>query len=221
MTRERLAQGSLVAVMLIVASIAWWMELRPVLAVDASALGVLPSRIGAWRGSPVPIEDFAERMLQADYNLQRAYRSPTGSPTGSKVVWLYVGYYGTHRGGRPEHTPDQCYPSSGWGIVSQEVVEIDPELRANEFVVARDGDRRLVHFWYQSSRRAGMLGAWDVSVDHLRGRLEDGRADGALVRISTPIDADDLETPRTRLRAFARELLPLLRAHWPREFPAE
>ena len=49
--------------------------------------------------------------LRADFNLQRAYTGPAGS-----LIWLYLGYYGTDRGGRPEHTPRGCYTGAGWGI---------------------------------------------------------------------------------------------------------
>ena len=70
-------------------------------------------------------------MLRADFNLQRQYRKPLAQP-----IWLYVGYYGTDRGGHPEHTPDICYPANGWRTLQEATITIDPPrgLRANEFV---------------------------------------------------------------------------------------
>jgi hypothetical protein len=63
-----------------------------------------------------------------------------------------------------------------------------------------------------------MLGGLDQTFDRFVSRLRYGRADGSLVRLSTPVEPGEAEdTARTRLRSFARELLPLLEAHWPEE----
>jgi EpsI family protein len=216
MERDRLATIGLLAAMAIVGAAAWWFQLRPDLEVDARELEALPFEIADWQGQPIPLEDTVERILRADLNVQRAYQSPRDP----EVVWLYVGYYGTSRGGRPEHTPGVCYPSAGWEILASETwVDERSGQRANEYVVERNGRRHLVHFWYQSSERAGLLGLWSVSVDQLRTRLASGRGDGALVRISTPITETGVEAARERLVAFHRELRPELAARWPEERP--
>ena len=162
-----------------------------------------------------------ERMLDADFNVQRRYVHPLGG-----VVWLYVGYYGTGRGGHPEHTPWACYPSNGWEIVRRDVVNLGggQGRRANELVIEKDGERRLVHFWYQSYRRAGMIGGLDQAFDRLLNRILDGRADGSLIRLSTRVDRRESEAAaRAYLLSFSREIVPLLREHWPeeRETPAD
>ena len=218
MSRENRGTAALLAVMFGVGAIGWWVELRPALRVEPSRLSTLPLRLDAWLGHPIPVEEAVERILEADYNLQRAYqRREDGA-----LVWLYVGYYGTRRGGRPEHTPDQCYPSAGWRIETQRSVSIDPArgLRANEYVVSRESEQHVVYFWYRSHRATGMLGALDTSLDRIRGRFDGDRADGALVRISTPFLPGGEERARARLDAFARQLDPLFDQHWPVEFPA-
>jgi EpsI family protein len=214
---ERLGTAGLVAMLVVCGAVAWWFQLRPELAVDARALDRLPYEFGEWTGEPIPLDTTVESMLRADLNLQRGYLAP-----GSEIIWLYVGYYGTARGGRPEHTPEVCYPSAGWRVAEARVWTDDPNtgVRANEFVVT-SGDRvRLVHFWYQSSRSTGMLGTWDISVDQLASRLGNGRADGALVRLSTPIDSGDREAARDRLVGFRRLVEPEIERRWPVESPA-
>jgi EpsI family protein len=217
MNAQRLVTAVMLVAMLLVGGIGWWFTLRPDLHVDASRLSALPVAIDGYRGHDVDLEDAVERILMADFNLQRVYRSTDSDD----VVWLYIGYYGTRRGGQPEHTPAQCYPSAGWQIESSRRVADDADhgLRTNEYIVSRDGQRRLVHFWYRSVRRTGMLDQLDLSLDHLRGRLRGGRADGALVRLSTPVDASNAKAARERLFAFARQLEPLLAARWPAEYP--
>jgi EpsI family protein len=214
---EQWAISAVTIALLAVGSLAWWLYLRPELRVDASPLATLPSQLGAWRAEDVPLEAAVESMLKADCHLQRAYFHPLG-----ETVWLYVGYYGTSVGGRPEHVPRFCYRAHGWRIESQRTLRIDAatDLWTNEYVVERDGQRRLVYFWYRSHRRTGMLGGFGLSVDHLLGRFLEARADGALVRISTPIESREDVTPaRSRLVGFAAGLDPLLDAHWPTETP--
>ena len=199
--------------LLAVGGFAWSLQLQPKLEIDASALATLPMRIDGYSGTEVPLESTVESVLRADFNLQRAYRG------ANSLIWLYVGYYGTTRGGRPEHTPRGCYTGAGWGIESTRTLRVVPDgdLRVNEYLVERSGERRLVHFWYRSVQRTGMLGGWDQNIDRLVGRLADGRADGALVRISTPLSGDDEVSARGRLLGFASALDPLLAERWPTE----
>jgi EpsI family protein len=211
--------GTAAAIVLVaVGCLAWWLSLRPVLAVDSRELAKLPSHVDSWKSVEIPLEEAVESMLRADFNLQRAYVHPLGD-----VIWLYVGYYGTSRGGRPEHLPTTCYRAHGWNIAAQRALEIDPRLglRANEYVVEREGQVRLVHFWYRSHRETGILSMLGLSVDHLFGRFLGRRADGALVRISTPLESPEgLVAARSKLAGFGAALDALLAARWPTEAPA-
>ena len=65
-----------------------------------SPLETLPPRIDDWMSIDLAIDDQVANELAADFNVQRAYSHPTGH-----LIWLYVGYYSTDRGGRPDHTP--------------------------------------------------------------------------------------------------------------------
>jgi EpsI family protein len=210
----RLGTAALCLLLAGAGAVAWWLQLQPPMRVDPSGLLGLPAEIGDWQGQDIPLEDQVEAELRADFNLQRVYRHRTG-----EIVWLYLGYYGTSRGGRPEHTPRGCYTGAGWTVERVRTLDVDPAsgLRVNEFLVERDGDRRVVHFWYRSHLRTGILGGLDQNLDRLEGRLFHGRADGALVRLSTVTDGSDDVAARSRLLAFARVLDPLLAERWPEE----
>ena len=216
MNSSNLATAILIAGLFAVGGFAWSLQVQPTFEIDASALATLPTRIDAYDGHDIPLESTVESVLRADFNLQRAY---TGAES---LVWLYVGYYGTTRGGRPEHTPRGCYTGAGWGIESARTLRVAPDedLRVNEYLVERGGERRLVHFWYRSAKRTGMLGGWDQNADRFVGRITSGRADGALVRISTPLSGDDEIGARGRLLGFASALDPLLAERWPTELEA-
>jgi len=203
----------LVVLLCAVGGLAWSYQLRPGYQTDASALAELPHTIDGWRAHDIPLDDDVAELLAADYNVQRAYREPDG-----RLVWLYIGYYGTERGGRPEHTPTECYPSTGWQVERSATLGFDGERggQATEFVVARGGERRLVHFWYRSGEGTAMLSLSELSFGHMLRRIRGQRADGALVRLSTPFLLNE-EKARERLLRFARKIDPLVLEHWPHE----
>ena len=70
----------------------------------------------------------------------------------------------------------------------------------------------------RDSNRAA-LGARRVvlALSAVLGRLFDGRSDGMLVRVSTPVEGDDTVSARGRLVSFATRFDSLLGQHWPIE----
>jgi len=204
-------------VLLGVGALAWSLALRDPLVIDPRPLEAFPREIAGWRAEDVPLESTVESILRADFNLQRVYHHPLGPR-----IAVYVGYYGTERGGRPEHTPWVCYPSAGWQIDAHRTLLVDPDrgLRVNELEVHQGGERSLVQFWYRSFRSTGLLGGADQAWDRFLGRLRHDRSDGALVRLSSPLGDEDPTVVRSRLMGFARRLDALLDTHWPAEQPA-
>jgi len=215
-TRDSIATALLAAAMVLVGVIAWAFALRAPPLLDTRPLESLPTHLGVWQADDVPLESAVESMLQADVNLQRRYEHPVGD-----VVWVYVGYYGTARGGQPEHTPRACFRGNGWDIEDHRVIDAGSGLRVNELVVSYEGERHLVHYWFRSFRRTGLRNAIDQTLDRLVGRLLHDRADGSLVRVSTGFgDEDDRMVARSRLLQFARAFDAQLADHWPDELPA-
>ena len=212
MPSERFVLPVLVCVLLAAGAAGWGMAFQPNFSESATALASLPPELGGFKGEELPIESAVESMLRADFNLQRAYQHSLGD-----LVWLYVGYYGTKRGGTPEHTPDVCYWANGWEVVHDETVTLPgiEGARAREFVVEQGGHQRFVLFWYRSYRAEGIPSTPWLHWDHFAGRLSTGRADGALIRLSTPMPDRDIEVARARTRRFAAVLAPEIASRWP------
>jgi EpsI family protein len=211
-----LQNATLVAVLCAAGAAAWAYQLRDPLRVDASMLDALPHELAGWVGHDIPVEETVERMLRADHNVQRTYVDPAGG-----LVWLYVGYYGTERGGRSEHSPFVCYPAAGWQVedAATRTLDVPGGGRVREIRVVRDGNERLVHFWYRSHRSEHLVGDAAHAWDRFVGRLADGRADGAFVRISAPLSGVSEDSVRARLFAFGTALDDELGEHWPDETP--
>lgn len=211
---ERVGTLVVVAALVAAGALAWWIELRAELAPSPDSLATIPFQIGSFEGEDLPVGATVESILEADYHLQRAYEHVHGD-----LVWLYVGYYGTKKGGTPEHPPRVCYTAHGWDIVNTRTVprRADGRRDATEYLVELDGQRRLVLFWYRSFRAPNLRSIFQLRLDHVVGQLTEGRADGALVRLSTPILDGDRVAARNRLLHFAAALEDELEEAWPDE----
>jgi EpsI family protein len=178
----------------------------------------LPAELAGWQAVDIPMDQDVADMLRADANVQRAYVHSLGY-----VIFVYVGYYGTARGGTPEHTPEMCYPAQGWKVVQSVSVDLGGEggLAAREFVVEKNGERRLVHFWYRTEDKTGIQSTASLRWSHFWSRLAAGRGDGALVRLDTPIEYGDVDGARQKLVAMDRALESALAEVWPTESVAE
>jgi len=205
---------ALIALLVVAGAVSWTFQLREPLSVDTGPLASLPPQVLGWHGRDIPLEGTVEEMLRADDHVQRRYFDPAGG-----LVWLYIGYYGTERGGRSEHEPWECYPTAGWEIVEANTTKlpVGEEQVIQEILVQRGGEARLVHFWYRTSRSDHVVGELAHAWDRFVGRLTVGRADGAFVRLSTPLRGESVQSGRARLRAFGKGLAPQLAAHWPQE----
>jgi EpsI family protein len=161
------AEGVALVVILLLAGLAsWWLMLRPITEYDATRFDRLPSALRGWHAVDVEMDESVSEMLAADHNVQRAYHHDQGY-----VVYVYVGYYGTARGGTPEHTPDVCYPAQGWEIIEAMERRIGGAdgFTVQEFVVQKANAQRLVHFWYRTSHTTGITSVPGLRLEHFWG----------------------------------------------------
>ena len=200
--------------LILVGVIAWWLNLRPQPLPDATSLLDLPLEIRGWEAIEFDVDDAVAEMLRADANVQRTYLRDD-----APVIFLYVGYYGTKRGGVPEHTPEFCYPSQGWVIERDGVMLLSGArgTSARELLVSREGEKRLVVFWYRTASESGITSILRLRLSRIVTRLTSGRGDGGIVRLSTPIGAGGLESARRRIRSMSDPLDQALDDLWPHE----
>jgi EpsI family protein len=214
MIRERLQAAILLVVLLLTGSAAWWLSVRPVALPDVDGLSALPLSLNGWSAVDIEVDQDVADMLRADANVQRAYRHPHGY-----LIYVYIGYYGTQRGGTPEHTPEICYPAQGWRIVQEGRIPINQTLGlwAREFLVEKEDESRLVHFWYRTRETTGITSTMRLRLRHFWKRITSNRGDGALVRLSARVDDGDLRSARGKLLTLATAVDQALTGVWPEE----
>ena len=176
---------------------------------DRVDLGEIPRRIGQWQGIDEILEDRILEVLDLDAYLQRRYLDRRGN-----MLWLYIGYYLHQRQGKGIHSPKHCYPGAGWSIVEKGVEEIPlndqdrPLIRAHRIVFQREGVQQVILYWFQSTDRivhSEYAQRFYMVVD----AMLRGRTDGALVKVSAPVQ-DDIEGTLARLKGFIRDAYPFI-----------
>lgn len=177
----------------------------------------LPIVIGDLHGRDDSFPDAVNDALNADKQIYRHYRSQRG-----EQVDLYIGYYGTAKGGRTGHNPFACLPGSGWGIVDSHQVRLTPQHYRNEvdvnYVLARKGDTYFsALFWYQSAGDKVLATGIEQNIHRFFYRLLKNRNDGAFVRISVVSTEHQIHEARILAIDFAAKVLDLLPDCWPVE----
>jgi EpsI family protein len=190
---------------------------REVPSVVETNLENIPMKIGKYSA----VRDFFPQSvydeLDADRHVYRHYHPPSGP-----VIDLYIGYYGTAKGGRTPHNPYACLPGAGWGIVNRENVNIAPGFKPGtetvKLVTTRKGDiYKVMLHWYQAAGTRVLSSGLEQNVHRFLSRVLYNRNDGAYIQISTNTDLGNIEAARTRLKAFAEKMFPLLPEYWPVE----
>jgi EpsI family protein len=194
------------------------MHLGTNVAVWKKNLDKLPSTIGRMKSVDVPLEESVVKELGPDVYVFRNYTSDDGS-----VINVYIGYYGTRKGGRSEHNPNACYPGSGWAIMNEDKSSISignnglkNTITINTLRVTKDKEKQLVYHWYQTDKNMVISTGIQQNLNRLKNRLLYNRDDGAFIRVSTNVDNNYLEAQK-EIEDFIKQLFPLLIKYWPLE----
>ncbi len=178
-------------------------------------LASFPRSLGTRAGIDYAMpKDVLDVLGNGDF-LLRLYPDTAGSPD----VDLFVAYFASQRAGDTLHSPKNCLPGAGWFPVQSEEREIQAPgvvpFFANEYLIAKDSDRKLVLYWYQAHNRALANEYW-AKFYLVADAMRYNRSDGSLIRITTPVaHGERIETARQRLLEFAGQVAPQLGRYIP------
>jgi EpsI family protein len=178
-------------------------------------LGNLPTTIGHYISTDEFMPDSVYKALNADYHIYRHYRASDGTQ-----VDLYIGYYGTAKGGRTGHNPYACLPSSGWAITEtgfQNLYANNRTSTVNSIIAVKDDVYDTVLHWYQSDEDKVLDTGIKQNIQRFKSRILHNRNDGAFVRVSMLSDKDGIGRSRMLVKEFAAKVLSLLPHYWPVE----
>lgn len=151
-------------------------------------LSHFPLFIGEWRGVPDALENVYIDALKFDDYMIANYSK------GAERINFYIAYYANQSAGQSAHSPRSCIPGGGWRIQSLDQVHLgglymnSQPLMSNRAIIQKGDSRQVVYYWFQQRGRIvtnEYLVKWYLFVDS----FFDNRTDGALVRLSLPLDS--------------------------------
>jgi EpsI family protein len=173
------------------------------------SLEFVPATIHDWRSGGAPPSDALPEDTRAPHRLVRTYQK------GALPIWVSVGYYPLQDTTKRPPARELLFPRSGWTHLSEQSVALpvaaddrSSELNANLVLMTTGGRRLTILYWYQIGQRA-------VGSDHwyraavVYNRLVHGRADGALIRVASPVpDGMSVDAVLGQQTQFLRVFLP-------------
>ena len=173
-------------------------------------LSQMPRNLAGWWGSDVEIDQETLDVLGAGDFLSRVYIHGREVPP----IGLFIGYFPTQRTGVTIHSPKNCLPGSGWAFESSQYVNLNDANgnahRVGEYIIADGENRQFVIYWYQAHGRS-IANEYLAKIYLVTDAIRLNRTDGALVRVTTPIDANEgMSAARARAEAFTAQLFPML-----------
>ncbi len=177
----------------------------------------LPMEIAGFKATEDFFPDSVYKELNADRHVYRHYRDAEG-----KQVDLYIGYYGTAKGGRTGHNPYACLPGAGWGIVDSKQIKLKAKYYLEpvtvNYILARKGKiyESVLH-WYQSAGSKVLSTGIQQNIQRFLGRVFYNQNDGAFVRVSVISEQRGLRDADLMAKAFTENVLDLLPQYWPVE----
>ena len=162
----------------------------------------LPLTIDNYIGVEDSFSDAVYDELNADKHIYRHYTDDQGNKLS-----LYIGYYGTAKGGRTGHNPYVCLPSAGWGIVESGTVEVQPSYYPNgvkvKYIVAsKDGINNVMIHWYQSAGSRVLASGLQQNIERFKGRVLYNRNDGAYLQVNSYAAETEVSEVRERATSF-------------------
>ena len=183
---------------------------------ERPSLLFFPNSLGDWVGRTQRMEKIYVDALKLDDYLLSDYRSSSG-----ESINLFVAYYESQRKGASVHSPKTCLPGGGWQIREFSRMEIPNAgqdgggLRVNRALLQMGDERVLVYYWFQQRGRL-MTNEYLVKWNLFWDALWRNRTDGALVRLTLPLEmGQDMALAEETLTSFTRVLSPQLRRFIP------
>ena len=181
-------------------------------------LDKLPYTIDGMSGVDILMEKSVIKELDPDVYVFRNYTSADG-----RIINVYIGYYGTQKGGRSAHNPEGCYPGAGWSILGESMTEVPVkqggykrDIKLNVLQVKRGNVNQLVYHWYQTERDTVIVNGVQQNINRFKNRLLHNRDDGAFIRISEDNNDNEVKTKKD-IEDFIQQLFPLVVQYWPLE----
>ena len=208
------------AVVTVALSLAWFaMPQRTVDPnIERDRFHLFPRTMGTWQQSGLP--DVLDARVAASLGADDYHSVQLVDPSAAASVGLFMAWYADQTQGGV-HSPEICLPGGGWEIAWLERSDItervgaDQPFNLNRAIIQKGETRMMVYYWFQQRERRI---AWDIAAKFwlMVDGITQGRTDGALIRLTTPIQPNESDA-EAEARLF--DVLQSLQPRLPRFIP--
>lgn len=172
------------------------------------AINKIPLEFGKWQGKEVQLENLIYEILETKSIIHRTYRSESG-----KDVFLSIVYYAETK--VDLHAPEACL--GGKGILVEKTKKTISfindnkftRLHLNQLVRKQKTHEELIYYFYKAGHFMGE-NYIKLRFSLAMNKFTNKEKSGALIRVSTPVRAEDFKQSSELLVDFIAELYPYL-----------
>ncbi|HOD35377.1 MAG TPA: VPLPA-CTERM-specific exosortase XrtD [Syntrophales bacterium] len=174
-----------------------------------------PLTVGSWEGT----RQFMGQDLITSLDLNDYTNIDYKNISGQRVDF-YVAWYESQRKNQSIHSPETCLPAGGWLFRqagnAQVALADGRSMTVSRAIMEKGENKNLVYFWFPARGRV-LTNAWELKLYTFWDALTRQRTDGALVRVITPVYANESpERAEVRLQQFIKEVNPVLNEYLPK-----
>lgn len=171
------------------------------------AIENIPHNIGKWEGHDFKVEDLIFEILETKSIIHRNYTANRSS------VFLSLVYYSQTK--VDFHSPEGCLAGRGVEL-SKTVREIyineggkNIKLLVNQLVRQNNDSEELIYYFYKAGDFLGP-NYIKLRLALVLNKLTAKEKSGSLIRVSTPIESNNIYDAQARLKEFIEALYPFL-----------
>jgi len=167
----------------------------------------IPDRIVDYTqmGSDLKADERTQEVLATSSILMRTYAAPSGRPVSLTIV-----YAGTTR--RSLHFPEVCLVGEGWEVHEQQMMPVGFLFSAKRLVLVRGEREEAVLYWFKTGD--ALTGNYFLNAYYwAKNQLLFKTPTSSMIRVSTPVLSDGVESAFAVLEDFATKFTPVLLEH--------
>ncbi len=175
--------------------------------------GMIPMDLDGYIGKEQILADFTYEILKADTTTYRDY-----TDTNDDGYNLFIAYFKSQKYGSQIHSPKHCLPGGGWRIdqiVPYKLKLTDSVTReVNLAVISVQDFKALMIYWYET-RSGGIRSEYGLKLDLVKNSLMFRPTDAAIVRLTMPMNGENMDTALTKAKKFLDTFYPYIEKSLP------
>jgi len=169
-------------------------------------LDLIPESVNGYRSESFRMSEDALKVLGSDTTLARVYHR------GRRELEFFMGFFRKQHKNSQIHSPKHCYPGSGWDIIRENHIQLEPGERvfpARSLLISDGETKRFVIYWFNINGRS-VTNEFALKWHQLKFSLLGRTQAAAFIRFSVILPPAEEEKARNELIELAERIYPAI-----------